>query len=92
MLKGDIEDGFKEWPEDLHKALTTNGFARELRDLILRASERGIDADELAALGKQEGEKYWEAAAAFWKRYLPIPWSCASSAHRMQSCVSIHLN
>ena len=69
LLQGDIEDGFKEWPEDLHKALTTNGFARELRDLILRASERGIDADELAALGKQEGEKYWEAAAAFWKRY-----------------------
>ena len=69
LLKGDIEDGFKEWPEDLHKALTTNGFARELRDLILRASERGIDADELAVLGKQEGEKYWQAAAAFWKRY-----------------------
>ena len=69
LLKGDIEDGFKEWPEDLHKALTTNGFARELRDLILRASERGIDADELAMLGKQESEKYWEAAAAFWKRY-----------------------
>ncbi|MCX6442715.1 MAG: ATP-dependent DNA helicase [Actinobacteria bacterium] len=69
LLKGDIEDGFKEWPEDLHKALTTNGFARELRDLILRASERGIDADELAILGKQESEKYWEAAAAFWKRY-----------------------
>jgi superfamily I DNA/RNA helicase/RecB family exonuclease len=69
LLQGDIEDGFKEWPEDLHKALTTNGFARELRDLILRASERGINADELAVLGKQEGEKYWEAAAAFWKRY-----------------------
>ena len=70
LLQGDIEDGFKEWPEDLHKALTTNGFARELRDLILRASERGIDADELANLGAQEGEKYWQAAAAFWKRYL----------------------
>jgi superfamily I DNA/RNA helicase len=69
LLQGDIQDGYREWPEDLHKALTTNGFARELRDLILRASERGIDADELAALGKQEGEKYWEAAAAFWKRY-----------------------
>ncbi|MCF8552180.1 MAG: ATP-dependent helicase [Candidatus Planktophila sp.] len=69
LLKGDIEDGFKEWPEELHKALITNGFARELRDLILRASERGIDANELAILGKQEGEKYWEAAAAFWKRY-----------------------
>lgn len=69
LLQGDIEDGFKEWPEDLHKALTTSGFARELRDLILRASERGVDADELAKLGVQEGEKYWVAAAAFWKRY-----------------------
>ena len=28
LLKGDIEYGFKEWPEDLHNALTTNGFAR----------------------------------------------------------------
>jgi len=70
LLLGDIEDGYKEWPEDLHKALTTYGFARELRDLMLRASERGIDADELAKLGVQEGEKYWQAAAAFWKRYL----------------------
>jgi superfamily I DNA/RNA helicase/RecB family exonuclease len=69
LLQGDIEDGFKEWPEDLHKALTTNGFARELRDLILRASERGIDAAQLKQLGAQEGEKYWEAAAAFWTRY-----------------------
>jgi superfamily I DNA/RNA helicase/RecB family exonuclease len=69
LLKGDIEDGFKEWPQDLHKALTTHGFARELRDLILRASERGINADELAKLGVQEGEKYWQAAAAFWNRY-----------------------
>ena len=70
LLQGDIQDGYKEWPEDLHAALTTNGFARELRDLILRASERGIDADQLAALGKTEGEKYWFAAAQFWKRYL----------------------
>ena len=69
LLQGDIQDGYREWPEDLYKALTTGGFARELRDLILRASERGIDADELAKLGAQEGEKFWQAAAAFWKRY-----------------------
>ncbi len=70
LLKGDIEDGFREWPADLHLALTTNGFARELRDLILRASERGIGPAELAELGKNEGEKYWFAAAQFWQRYL----------------------
>ena len=70
LLQGDIEDGFKEWPQDLHLALTTHGFARELRDLILRASERGIGPDQLAKLGQSEGEKYWSSAAAFWKRYI----------------------
>jgi superfamily I DNA/RNA helicase/CRISPR/Cas system-associated exonuclease Cas4 (RecB family) len=70
LLQGDIEDGFKEWPQDLHLALTTHGFARELRDLILRASERGIGPDQLAILGQSQGEKYWSAAAAFWKRYI----------------------
>jgi len=70
LLTGDIEDGYKEWPEDLHAALTTNGFARELRDLILRASERGISPAQLEQLGIAEGEKYWFAAAKFWQRYL----------------------
>ncbi len=70
LLQGDIADGYKEWPADLHAALTTNGFARELRDLILRASERGIGPAELEKLGIIEGEKFWFAAAAFWKRYL----------------------
>jgi len=70
LLAGDIEDGYKEWPEDLHAALTTNGFARELRDLILRASERGISPAQLEQLGIAEGEKYWFAAAKFWQRYL----------------------
>ncbi|MDP1851285.1 MAG: ATP-dependent DNA helicase [Candidatus Planktophila sp.] len=70
LLKGDIEDGFREWPEDLHAALTTSGFARELRDLILRASERGIGPAQLEQLGISEGEKYWFAAAKFWQRYL----------------------
>jgi len=70
LLKGDIEDGYKEWPVDLHAALTTNGFARELRDLILRASERGIGPAQLEQLGISEGEKYWFAASKFWQRYL----------------------
>ena len=31
-----------KWPKALEPALTTKGFARELRDLILRASERNF--------------------------------------------------
>ena len=70
LLAGDIADGYKEWPAELHAALTTHGFARELRDLILRASERGIDPVQLEKLGASEGEKFWLAAAKFWQRYI----------------------
>lgn len=72
LIAGDIDLGRNYWPLDLEKALTTNGFARELRDLILRASERNLSPDQLAKLGRESGEKYWEAAAIFWQQYLDI--------------------
>ena len=77
LLQGDIADGYKEWHQDLRRTeqslgepLETQGFIRELRDLIMRANERGITPDDLALRGKQLGEKYWPGAADFWKRYL----------------------
>ena len=72
LLDGDIDLGKNYWPADLEKALTTHGFVRELRDLILRASERNLSPDQLADLGRQYGEKYWESAAVFWKQYLDV--------------------
>ena len=77
LLRGDIADGYKQWHPDLHRTeqslgepLETQGFVRELRDLIMRANERGITPDHLAERGKQLREKYWPGAADFWKRYL----------------------
>ncbi|MCX6446369.1 MAG: ATP-dependent DNA helicase [Actinobacteria bacterium] len=69
LLEGDIADGYRQWPEDLHLALSTHGFARELRDLILRASERGVTPEKLEEYAQSYGEKYWQGAADFWKRY-----------------------
>lgn len=77
LLQGDIDDGYRKWHAELRKTdkslgepLTTQGFIRELRDLIMRANERGITPAELAHRGHQLGEKYWEGAADFWQRYL----------------------
>ena len=79
LLQGDVEDGYRQWPDDLHDGedkkgnpLLTQGFIRELRDLIMRANERGISPDELAQRGKTVGEKYWAPAADFWKRYKQV--------------------
>lgn len=72
LLQGDIEMGKSYWPPDLDAALTTHGFTRELRDLILRASERNLSPHRLAELGKEFNEKYWEPAATFWNQYLDV--------------------
>ena len=79
LLQGDVTDGYRKWPIDLQDSqdkkgnpLLTQGFIRELRDLIMRANERGITPEQLAERGNQVGEKYWEPAADFWSRYKEI--------------------
>jgi superfamily I DNA/RNA helicase/RecB family exonuclease len=72
LLIGDIEMGKNYWPPDLLPALSTHGFSRELRDLILRASERNLSPQRLAEFGREFGERYWEPASTFWQQYLDV--------------------
>jgi superfamily I DNA/RNA helicase/RecB family exonuclease len=69
LLKGEAHDGGSRWPERLRPALGTRGFAEEVRDLLLRAAERGLDGRGLRQLGKLRGRDDWMAAAAFLDRY-----------------------
>ncbi len=69
MLRGVAQDGGTRWPERLRPALATRGFAEEVRDLLLRAAERGLDGRGLRQLGKQRDRDDWMAAAAFLDRY-----------------------
>jgi superfamily I DNA/RNA helicase/RecB family exonuclease len=57
------------WPEALAPALPTRAFAAQLRDLLLRVSERGIGADELAEIGRANDRADWESAARFLVEY-----------------------
>jgi len=52
-----------DWPLDLQAALATRGFRTELRDLLMRAVERGLEAGDLAALGVAHERPDWVAAA-----------------------------
>lgn len=72
LLDGDADLGKNYWPADLEKALATHGFVGELRDLILRASERNLSPNQLRELGREYGERYWESAAIFWQQYLDV--------------------
>ena len=69
LLRGEAEDGGRNWPERLGPALSTRGFAAELRDFLLRASERGLDGPGLARLGRQRQREDWVAAGGFLERY-----------------------
>ncbi|MGZ4435745.1 MAG: ATP-dependent helicase, partial [Trebonia sp.] len=69
MLRGEAQDGAEMWPQQLRSALTTRGFAEELRDLLLRAAERGLDGPGLARLGRRTKREEWIAAGSFLERY-----------------------
>jgi superfamily I DNA/RNA helicase/RecB family exonuclease len=70
LLRGDVEEeGAVRWPADMAPALATAGFRTELRELLLRATERGVGAEQLAAWGRETGREHWVHAAAFQEQY-----------------------
>ena len=71
LLRGSLELG-REWPPTLRAALTTRGLAEEVRALLSRAREVGLDPDQLAALAAREGREDWAALAGFFGEYLDV--------------------
>ncbi|MFZ1286104.1 MAG: ATP-dependent helicase, partial [Candidatus Phosphoribacter sp.] len=70
LLAGHAESGGGPlWPEKLSAALGTRGFRAELRDLLMRAVEHGVDAKQLAHLGQVHGRPEWFAAAEVLDEY-----------------------
>ncbi len=72
LLAGDLEDGpdaAVAWPEALRPALTTAGFATQLRDLLARCTERGVDGRRLQRIGRLSGRPEWVAAGQFAEQY-----------------------
>jgi superfamily I DNA/RNA helicase/RecB family exonuclease len=75
LLAGDLEDGDTSvvaWPAQLQPALSTVGFANELRDLLARCTERGVDPVELQRIGRRAGRPEWLAAGRFAQSYEQI--------------------
>lgn len=72
LLEGDVADGDRSavgWPDELRPALRTAGFATELRDLLARCAERGVDPVALQRLGRRHGRPQWVAAGRFAQVY-----------------------
>src|SRR3954452_16143872 len=73
MLRDLVEGRDPErWPVELRPALRTRAFAGELRDLLMRAVERGLDGPALADLGRARSRPDWVAAGRFLHEYQEV--------------------
>lgn len=57
------------WPDFVREALPTKGFRHELRDLLMRAVEWGLDSEQLRDLGELHERPAWIAAADMLQEY-----------------------
>ncbi len=61
LLRGAVADGSVDWPDDLVGALPTLGLANEVRAVLARARELGLEGDDLARIGRRSGRPAWVA-------------------------------
>lgn len=57
------------WPHDLHEAIGTRGFRREIREFLDRCAEFNLSSEHVRELGKRLGHPEWVAAADFRVEY-----------------------
>ena len=70
LLAGHAASGVgPQWPDRVLAALGTRGFRAELRDLLMRAVEHGVEAPRLAELGHLHDRPEWVAAATVLDEY-----------------------
>ncbi|WP_273367797.1 ATP-dependent DNA helicase [Corynebacterium massiliense] len=69
LLVGHAESGAGSWPAEVRPALEYVGFARQLRDFLLRAIERGYGPDDLRKAGEKFRRPMWSAAGDFLREY-----------------------
>jgi superfamily I DNA/RNA helicase/RecB family exonuclease len=82
LLQGHIDDGSgPRWPDILAPEVRQlRGFRTELRELMMRCTEFGIEPHRLRELGASHGHDEWRAAADFIDEYLQVVGSLQENA------------
>jgi len=72
VIEGTLQDVTLKgaWPQDLHEALGTRGFAKEVRNAFAAARALGLAGDEVARIGKRGGSPAWAAVGPVLDGYL----------------------
>src|SRR6185436_4935500 len=65
LLAGSRRSGLVRWPPGLDAALRTRGFAAEVRAVLSRTRELGLESADLKAVGRAAGRAEWTAVGSF---------------------------
>ncbi|MFP7366345.1 ATP-dependent helicase [Corynebacterium callunae] len=91
LLRGQAEDGRGDWPPEQREGLRMVGFARQLRDFLLRAVERGVGPAELQTLGTEYKRQNWRAAGQFLQEYKQVMGLAGSHSYSASELVTAAL-
>jgi superfamily I DNA/RNA helicase/RecB family exonuclease len=72
LLAGSRASGKVAWPAPLRAALATKGMAAEVRAVLARARELGLESDDLIEAGQASNRPEWTALGAFFDEYLDV--------------------
>src|SRR5215216_4883187 len=71
-LQGSLETGRAQWPTSLARAFPTRAFASEVRAVLAKARQLGMDPDDVVAAGRAAGRPEWVAVGEFFDEYLDV--------------------
>ena len=71
-LHGSLETQRAQWPGSLARAFPTRAFASEVRAVLAKARQLGMDPDDVVAAGHATGREEWVSVGAFFDEYLDV--------------------
>ena len=72
VLQGSLESGQVRWPESVTRAFETRGFAAEIRAVLAKARQLGMDPEDLIEAGQAAGRPEWVSIGEFFDEYLDV--------------------
>ncbi|MBA8795637.1 superfamily I DNA/RNA helicase/RecB family exonuclease [Friedmanniella endophytica] len=71
-LAGSPEYGRVDWPPSVDRAFPTRGFAAEVRAVLAKTRQLGMDPEDLVDAGLAAGRPEWSAVGQFFDEYLDV--------------------
>ncbi len=71
-LLGSLETRRVRWPDSLARAFPTRAFATEIRAVLAKARQLGMDPADVVAAGEAAGRAEWVGVGEFFDEYLDV--------------------